>query len=345
MKLTFVGPLISTFVKNDVAILSKEFELDIINADMGKGASAVTRLLKLHWKILSSVSLSDGLFFWFADYYTLLPTLYAKLLKKPVFVVAGGFDVTYLPELGVGARARLGRWLTVKNTFKQATRIFPVSMDTQKDLDSAVPDHAPSTMIYNTVDTSTYSFRNDLREENRVLTVSQADSVAELKRKGIDRFIEISRVMPEYLFVLAGLRGQALEAAQELAKGIEHIQVIPGRVPLDELLVEFWRAKVYAQFSLEERFGVSVAEAMSCGCIPIITPVNALHEVVGDVGVKTGWDIADQKKSLQEAMGLGEDASRASVERSLRFDITVREKELLGALAKHFSRNPKSVKI
>jgi glycosyltransferase involved in cell wall biosynthesis len=42
---------------------------------------------------------------------------------------------------------------------------------------------------------------------------------------------------------------------------------------------------VYVQASRHEGFGLSLAEAMLAGCVPVVTDVGALPEVVGDVGV------------------------------------------------------------
>jgi glycosyltransferase involved in cell wall biosynthesis len=332
MKITFAGPLISTFVKNDVTILRQKHEVDAIDVNIGKGKSAILRLLLLHIRIITSLVKRDVLFFWFADYYTLIPTLIARLLRKKVFVVAGGFDITYLPHLGIGARTRPVRWFAVKNTFRFADHIFPVSQDTQNDLDSAVPKHAPSTMIYNAVDTHTYHF--DSRPRQRMaLTVSQADSIPEYHRKGIDLFIKIALELPDIAFHVVGVRGAVAERAKADAKGISNVTVIPGRVPLPDVLEEFWNASVYCQLSIEERFGVSVAEAMSCGCIPVVTPVNALKEVVGASGYIVDSDnIEGIKRAIIMSLSADEITRKAVSEDAAKFDISERGRQLLSVI-------------
>jgi glycosyltransferase involved in cell wall biosynthesis len=329
MKITFVGPLISTFVKNDVTILQQQHEVDAIDVNLGKGLAGAMRLAKLHLRVMSSLLTRDALFCWFADYYTLIPSLFARLLGKKVFVVAGGFDITYIPELGIGARTRPIRWFAVKNTFRIAHHIFPVSQDTQNDLDGAVPNHAPSTMIYNAVDTKRYHF--DPRPRKRIaLTVSQADSIAEYYRKGIDQFIALATELPDIEFHVVGVRGLVAEKAKEDALGIQNVIVRPGRVPLDDLLEEFWNASAYCQLSLEERFGVSVAEAMSCGCIPIISPVNALKEVVGDAGyIVDRTDIAGIIAAIRAAMEAPISFREMVSKSAAKFDINERGKKLL----------------
>src|ERR1041385_8328695 len=127
MIITFVGPAQSRFVRNDIAILKRKHTLKIVDANVGRGGSALINLLKLELRIIRSLLGSEILFFWFADYYSLIPTVIARLLGKRVYVVAGGFDVTYIPEVKSGARVRPLRWFLVRNTHRFATYVFPVS--------------------------------------------------------------------------------------------------------------------------------------------------------------------------------------------------------------------------
>jgi glycosyltransferase involved in cell wall biosynthesis len=57
-----------------------------------------------------------------------------------------------------------------------------------------------------------------------------------------------------------------------------------GFVEDEELIRWYQRAKVYVQLSLYESFGMSLAEAMLCECVPVVTDRGALPEVVGDTG-------------------------------------------------------------
>ena len=251
---------------------------------------------------------------------------------KKVFVVAGGFDILYVPESGIGAQGKPLRWFAVKNTFRLAHHIFPVSKDTQNRLDEAIPNHPPSTMIYNAVDTKTYHF--DTRSRKRTaLTVSQADSITEYYRKGIDCFIRIAKELPDVEFHILGLRGEMPDKAQKEATGISNVTVRAGRLPLGDVLEEFWDASVYCQLSVEETFGVSVAEAMSCGCIPVISEVKSMMEVVGEAGYIIN---RNDTKAIVDAIAAGLGASNEERQkvsnRGAAFDISERAKKLLSVV-------------
>lgn len=53
-----------------------------------------------------------------------------------------------------------------------------------------------------------------------------------------------------------------------------------GFVAEDELIKWYQKAKVYNQPSWHEGFGISVAEAILCECIPVVSDCGALPEVV-----------------------------------------------------------------
>ena len=331
MKLLFIGPLQSSFVKNDIKILSEQHQLVFEDAAIGRGIKGLINLglgtLRSIFRVLSS----DGVFCWFADYTTLVPAVVGRLLGKKVFVIAGGFDVTYLPEINCGAWVRPMRRFCVSKTFSHATKIFPVSLYAENQLKRLTQgNHAPSTMIYNCIDSQKFVEAADYTSKRDIiLTVSQADNRTEYIRKGSDLFINAAKENPKYKFVLAGLRGEALELAKVDAAGIANIDIVPGPLSLYEELIPYYnRAIAYCQFSIEETFGVAPLEAMICGALPIVSRGGALPEVAGDKG-KVVSNFDDLSDVFHFANNMTEEQRGELKTHAIKFDISVRKKMLM----------------
>jgi glycosyltransferase involved in cell wall biosynthesis len=114
------------------------------------------------------------------------------------------------------------------------------------------------------------------------LTVGNVDR-SNLQRKGHEAFVRTAALMPEVNFVLAGA---AKDDATDYLQTIATSNVtLTGRLS-DEALNDYYRkASVYVQASRHEGFGLSVAEAMLAGCVPVVTRAGALPEVTGDSGI------------------------------------------------------------
>lgn len=329
MTITFVGPAQSSFVQNDIAILQRKHTIKAIDAKIGFGLNAILDLLKVQFRILWSIVGSEVLFFWFADYYSLFPTIIARLFRKRVYIVAGGFDVTYTPEVKSGARVRPTRWFLVRNTHRFATHVFPVSYYAQHLLDTNSIHHAPSTVIYNAVDIKRFPFSVAPRK-NRALTVTQLVTELEYILKGIDKFIETAKIMPDVGFDLIGIRGPALEHARKESQDLKNVNIVEGPVNYETLLQYYYSASAYCQLSIDETFGVATAESMSCGCIPVVSKVPSLEEVTGGTGyIIDRKNISTIADGIRASFSATNEYRKKCSEHVKKFDIENRAVKLL----------------
>lgn len=333
MKIILLGPITSSFVKNDIDVLSSKHSLKLIDSTIGKGGKGMINLIKVSLKSMYYLLCNDVIVSWFSDYATLAPVLFAKLIGKKSIIIAGGFDVGYIPELNYGARANAFRWFCTKNSFKFADLILPVSnyaMDSMKSLVS-LPKDKNIMMLYNGIKSERFNLPQK-EERDSFITVSQGSSYIEYRRKGSDVFIEAAKRNPQHKFVLAGLRGESLDLALKDGKDIENLEIIPG--PLDlykELIPLYQRAFTYLQISFEETFGVAVLEAMRCGAVPIVSSGGALPEVSGKYA-----QIADNqdeiKKALEFAVGVSREYREELSQFAATYDIKFRGEKLLKAV-------------
>ncbi|MFA6570319.1 MAG: glycosyltransferase family 4 protein [Bacteroidota bacterium] len=332
MTILFIGPLKAEFVKNDIAILSSKYKLILHDTTIGRGPAALFSLIASYIKSCFKVLKSDIVYCWFADYTTSAPAMFAKIIGKKVFVVAGGFDVGYVPELNYGAWTKPFRRFCVKNTFRFATKIFPVSEHACRELsDRMQAKHPPATVIYNCINANKFEkYLLPEIEKKIVLTVSRAEDYTEYILKGSDKFIRIASLMPDVSFVLAGLQGEALKLAKEAGKGLDNIQIIPGWLNLFEELVPLYKsASCYCQFSLEESFGLAVVEAMLFGAVPIVSNRAALPEVVGECGFVVSDDEAEIQSAIRNGLLENENERKKYKKHSSEFDISIRASSLL----------------
>ncbi len=332
MKILFIGPIFSTFTKIDIKILSEKFSLLLENSSLGKSFKGIKNLISVNSRSFFKLFQSKIIYCWFADYSTFLPVLLGKLFRKKIFVVAGGFDVCYKPELNYGAKAKAVRWFCVKNTFKLADQIFPVSSYAKSQLLSLIKiKESRVDVLYNAIECEKFFkyAKEKKKERNIILTVSGTYSSIEYKIKGIDKFIETARLLPKYQFVVAGLKDSALSDAKAQAGDIENLTIIPGPLSIEKNLLDLYcRSSIYLQLSIDESFGMAVVEAMACGCIPIVSQNGALPEIVpGNDFIAT---TQEELLFLTEKYYNSDEKLREGMqEHSKKFDISHRKKQLL----------------
>jgi glycosyltransferase involved in cell wall biosynthesis len=114
-----------------------------------------------------------------------------------------------------------------------------------------------------------------------VITVGGV-SRSNLKRKGLETFVKSARLVPEARFVVIG---KEQDDSINILRSIASPNLsFAGFVSDQELLQWYQKAKVYVQVSAYESFGMSLAEAMLCQCVPVVTERGALPEVVNNTG-------------------------------------------------------------
>ena len=268
----------------------------------------------------------DLVFGWFASWHTFLPFVFARLSGKPSVLVVGGYDVANMPQIGYGhQRGGLKKWVS-RWTMRFATRLITFSNYSggEAERNASISQEQVST-IYIGVPDPFVSLPQGQR--GRIaLTVGNVDR-SNLLRKGHEAFVRTAALMPDVSFVLAG-------AWQDSA--VDHLRAIATQnVTLtgwlsDEALGDYYRrASVYVQPSLHEGFGLSVAEAMLAGCVPVVSRVGSLPEVTGNSGIFVDTPApAAIAKAIAEALTYPEEA-RAPIRQRILDEFPLEKRGLL----------------
>jgi glycosyltransferase involved in cell wall biosynthesis len=301
----------------DHAILSERYDVTTFHYRYSPGNVA---------RLLDAVRRHDFVFAWFASPMAAVAVEAARRLGKKSIIVAGGYDVADYAPLKHGMAHRPLQRPFARYALEHADLVLPVSRFNEGELlRFARPRRW--VRVENAVDLPRVNV--DGPRKRQVVTAGAIESLYS-RLKGHDVLIEAARHLPDVRFVIAGpARDRTIERYRALAPpNVE----FPGMVPHDRLTDLLAESSVYAQLSLYESFGVAVAEAMWCGCTPVVSAQPALAEVVGDTGV-----IVDDTEPLVVARAIEGALSaplpnRRAAERAASFSRDVRRDRLLAAV-------------
>ncbi len=320
MKICFFGNISYTFIRRDFEILKKYFDVDLVNSPKKK-----TGWLKYPSVVAKKVKNCDVIFCWFAGWHSAFAIHYAKKYKKKSIVVAGGYDAAYVPEINYGAFTNLKEKIAARYVLKNADLVLAVSKFTKNEILKKIKP-IKIKLVYNSVDVE--KFKPYGKKEDIIITIGE-----EIKLKGLETFAKASNKLLGYKFVIIGKKEKT--ALFKLKKENPDI-ILTGKLSHSDVLKWHQKAKIYCQLSYIESFGIGVAEAMACECIPIVTNRGGLPEVVGGTGfyVPYGDEKATAeaiKKALTNSDGLGKKA-RTRIEE--KFSLKEREKVLKNLIEK-----------
>jgi len=296
-RIFFVHNHPSQFVHLDLAELQKRYQVtECYLPSRWINPAAIWRQVKTH----------DLVFGWFASWHTLLPIEFARILRKPSLLIIGGYDVANIPEIGYGhQRGGMKGWLS-RRTMRSASCLVTNSLySRQEAARNAALASDRINAVYHGVPDPFGSLPPGPRA-SMALTVGNVDR-SNLQRKGHEPFVRAAALLPDVNFVLAGnWKDDAIEYLRSIATPNV---TFTGRLTDDELFDYYRQASVYVQASRHEGFGLSVAEAMLAGCVPVTTGAGSLPEVTGECGVRvTSIDAADLAQAIQAGLAYTDEA-------------------------------------
>jgi glycosyltransferase involved in cell wall biosynthesis len=328
VQILFVYSRPASFVEIDLQLLRERWDVREW-AQPGRYANPLA--------VANAVRRADLVFGWFASWHTFLPFTIARMLGKPSVLVTGGFDTANMPDIGYGYQQGGVSKRLASTVIRSATRLVANSEYARDEVVRNVGvDPKDVTVVYHGVPDPFGELPRGAREPV-VLSVGQVGWLT-YERKGLRPFVQAARFAPDLRFVLVG---SWLDGAVDLLRDLGGDNVeYTGRVSDEDLADWYRRSSVYVQASRHEAFGLSVAEAMLGGCIPVVTRAGALPEVVGDVGVQI--DRGDPEAIADAARGAiaAGDAERARArERVLTsFPVEARREGLQAVVEETVSR-------
>lgn len=340
----------TSFVEDDRALLDERYDVQAFHFDAERADSAIGLLglwmRQLGW-LLRELPRADVVVGWFADYHVALPVLLARWFGVPTAVVLGGMDCNWLPEFDYGVwesrwRAPLVRWVV---HHADALPTVSSSLLESEERYSAWPERRRNGILVHVPDLETphpvipLGFRPDdwpmgpTERSPTVTTVAYVDSWRTYQIKGIDLFLAAASHLPAIEFQVVGMSASFAATLREEETVPENVALCTPR-PRADLPGVYQETSVYAQLSRVEAFGLVVGEAMLSGCIPVMSAVGQLPELVGDEGeIVHRPDPHEIASALRRALDREAGARRAARARiEEHFSMAQRRERLLALL-------------
>ena len=336
LRLLIVFPHLSTFVRRDIESLSHHYQVRTCKANIEPSLPVPTlaALLRLVRGIISS----DLIYVWFADRHAAAAVRLGHLLRRPVVVIIGGYEVAAESEFNYGLLLNTETAATVRYIITEADLILPDDVGLRIDAESFFGRKIPSIVVVPTGH-DPIRYVPEGEKEPLCITVCGTDDIGRARLKGVQTFVETAALLPSIRFAVIGIHGKARTWLESLMPA--NVQLI-GLTPEDEVIPWYQRASVYAQLSRREGLPNALCEAMLCGCIPVGARVQGVTSAIGEDGLYAPFGDAEVTAPLIErAMELSQsDDERAAVRERIRtlFPPSRREETLVSLLGRLMER-------
>lgn len=332
-KILYIAPSLSSFVKNDIAVLSKHFHVVTNTYAWNKKYLTPFYLLHQIYFLLKNISSTKKIIVSFGGYWSFFPALAGKVTKIDVFIILNGTDCASIPPIEYGDLRKPPLKTFIKLSYKMAAMLLPVSVSLEFTKNTYYSDdkysfqgykhffpgiNTKSKVVSNGFDENFWKPLKEIdREPGSFLAVF---SSSQYILKGGDLIQQLSRKFPECKFYIAGTGKPAF-----LKEENENL-VFLGKLSAEALRNYYNKSTFYFQLSIFEGFGCALSEAMLCGCIPIGSSVNIIPEIIGNSGFILG------KKDI------------TGLENIIRKVLTIENKNTLGKMAREQVINNYSMK-
>lgn len=323
-KVLFIDrPPSSGFMRLDRLALERNFQLEVVEYEGRPTLGFAINCVRASRRV-------DAIYVFFASEHAVVPAILAKVLRKPLVLVPAGYDYANLPEEGYGLVTQ-GKGLVPRLIGRAASAILPISKEAMWELFTMVPSAASKTSLgHLALSPDEWEDPNVDRDLDAVVTFGYVTE-SSYRRKGIDRFVEAAAADPSRRYVLGGTVDPTIRTDIE-NRNLANLE-LTGFLDHTELRKLLYSVGIYAQLSRHESFGMSMAEAMLCGCVPVVSTSHALSEVAGQWAVtseSSDTDVDQIAAAAKRAVEVDRPAMRSDL--STRFSFERRVETLRKAI-------------
>lgn len=300
---------IPTPIQRDIDLLKLDFDVE-------QFCFKYINLPLLFFKIFKY----DLVFVWFAGDHAFFSSLFTRIIRRPIVVVVGGYDVASIKEMKYGSMLNPVSRAMVRYVLNHSNKVLTVDESLKNDATELAGVDG------NNIETVPTGYDDKIFKpggikENLVLTVALSPDWNRVRLKGLDTFVKAAKFLPDVKFSVIGVIKEAKEKLQSIASpNVELMEPL-----YQERLISYYqKAKVYCQLSMREGLPNTVCEAMLCECIPVGTHIEGIHTAIGDTGFYVDYGDVEGtvqaiKKALSSTDKLGQKA-REHIQNNFNFE-------------------------
>ncbi|MFM2156048.1 MAG: hypothetical protein RL516_797 [Bacteroidota bacterium] len=282
----------SSFVNKDITILSEIDEVKVFAFHSDKKWKTPFLLIKQKLFILRHLFSTQLYVAQFAGYHGFLPGLFARLTRTNFLVVAGGTDCVSFPAIGYGNFNKSLLGLFTKLSFRLATHVSPKHqslIEYDYHYDKSIPTHqgikafvsnykTPTTVIANGYNDKSFFCSSDKKKKSFITVTGGLEFSFQQQLKGIDLILKVAKEFPDCEFTIVGV-----PSFVKLPITSANVKTIPP-TKNSELQKLYSENQFYLQLSMAEGFPNALCESMLCECVPIVSNVFSMPEIVESSG-------------------------------------------------------------
>ena len=292
MNILYISSGNPTFVRKDISLLSLKYNVGTLNYEWNQ-INLPLNIIKQFIHIALRIKKIDTIIVMFAGYWSVLPVLFGKFFKKNVFIILGGTDCVSYPTFNYGSLRKPLLKSAIYISIKHATCLLPVH-ESLIDFTNSYFDHSkqgiknhfksiktPVRTIFNGYEPIVTQKEIELskRIPNSFITVAFVNNNVRMILKGIDLILESAWEIPEANFTIIGFNKKFKNQIK-----IPSNVTLHEHMPHNELNIKYIQSEFVINISISEGFPNALCEAMSFGCIPIISPVGAMPTIAQNIG-------------------------------------------------------------